>query len=123
VVGLAIGIGGGTPGLLRLASIAVVVTIALLLRSRGDWISRAGWATVALIASLSWLMPWYVIWVLPLAVLGTSLRLRRVALGLTVYLMVTFIPSTALFTAAHGINPMNTSVGQASWALQQKLSR
>ena len=49
--------------------------------------SRAGWATLALIASLAWLMPWYVIWVLPLAALGTSLRLRRAALALTVFLV------------------------------------
>jgi len=123
VVGLAIGIGGGTPGLLRLATVGVVLTVALLMWRGGDWISRAGWATVALIASLSWLMPWYAIWVLPLAVLGTSLRLRRVALALTVYVLLTFIPSTAIWLSNHGINPLNTAVGQASSSLAQKLSR
>lgn len=122
VVGLAIGLGGGTPALLRVATVGVVVAIAVLLRRRGDWISRAGWATVALIASLSWLMPWYAIWVLPLAVLGTSARLRRVAVGLSVYVLITFIPWTAIYLSAHRISPLNTPVGQASSSLAQKLS-
>jgi Glycosyltransferase family 87 len=122
MVGLAIGIGGGTPGLLRVATVGVVVAVALLLRQRGDWVSRAGWATLALIASLSWLMPWYSIWVLPLAALGTSVRLRRVAVALSVYVLLTFIPATAIFISQHGINPLSSPVGQASSTLAQKLS-
>ena len=79
--GYLLGVGGGTSGILRLADLALVVVVLLLLRERGDWLSRAGWATFALIASLGWVMPWYVIWLLPLAALGTSVRLRRVAAG------------------------------------------
>jgi Glycosyltransferase family 87 len=122
VVGWAIGLGGGTPGLLRVASVGVVVAVALLLRSRGDWVSRAGWATMALIASLSWLMPWYAIWVLPLAVIGTSVRLRRASLALTVFVLLTFIPWTGIFLSNHSINPLSSPVGQASSSLAQKLS-
>jgi hypothetical protein len=122
IVGLAIGIGGGTPGLLRVASVGVVIAVALLLRRRGDWVSRAGWATMALIASLSWLMPWYAIWLLPLAVLGTSVRLRRTALALTVYVLLTFIPWTGIFLSNHSVNPLASSTGQASSSLAQKLS-
>jgi hypothetical protein len=123
IFGLVIGIGGGTPGLLRIANIALIVVIALLLRRRGDWLSRTGWATVALIATLSWLMPWYVIWVLPLAVLGTSLRLRRASLALTVYLLFSFLPWTYIFMGDHNINPLSGSAGQASGKLAQKLAR
>ena len=65
-----IGVGGGTSGVLRLADVALVVAVVLLLRRDGDWITRAGWATFALIASLAWVMPWYVIWLLPLAALA-----------------------------------------------------
>jgi hypothetical protein len=119
--GLAIGIGGGTPGLLRVANVALVLTVALLLRRRGDWLSGAGWATLALIASLAWLVPWYVIWVLPLAALGSSIRLRRAALAMTAYLVVAFMPATGMFLSAHHLNPMGSSVGQASKALQYKL--
>ncbi len=123
VVGVAIGVGGGAPGLLRLANVALVAVIALLLRRRGDWLSRAGWATLALIASLAWLMPWYVIWLLPLAAFGASVRLRRAAVVLTVFLVATFIPATGILLNAVGFDPMGSSVGQASLSLQQKLAR
>jgi hypothetical protein len=120
--GLAIGLGGGVPGLLRVATVLVVVAVVWLLRRRGDWIVRAGWATVALIVSLSWLMPWYVIWLLPLAGLGTSVRLRKAALVLTVFLVVTFTPGWGIALWAHGLDPMNTSYGRANMHLQMKLS-
>ena len=120
--GYAIGIGGGSPALLRLADVALVVAVVWLARRRGDWLSHAGWATLALIASLAWLMPWYVIWLLPLAALGSSLRLRRAALALTVFLVLTFLPSSGKLWGLIHFNPLNGSAGQASQTLQGKLS-
>ena len=98
-------------------------SVVYLLRRRGDWLENAGWATVALLASLAWLMPWYVIWLLPLAAFGMSLRLRRVAIAFTVFLIVTFIPVTNMVMGQFHINAMGTSVGQASLTLQKKLSQ
>jgi hypothetical protein len=123
LTGLAIGTGGGAPGLLRVGNVALVVAVALLIRHRGDWLSGAGWATFALIASLAWLVPWYVVWLLPLAALGTSLRLRRTALWLTVFLVIAFIPVTGMVLYPLGLNPMGTPVGHASQALQKKLEQ
>ena len=123
VVGLALGVGGGTPLLLRIADVAVVVTVLVMLFRRGDWVSRAGWATLALIASLAWLMPWYLIWLAPLAALGASPALRRAMLALTAFLVVTFIPATGIYLSDHGLDPMATSAGHASSVLQHKLSR
>ena len=105
-----------------LASFVLVVTVVLLVRRRGDWIANAGWGTVALIASLAWVMPWYVIWVLPLAALGTSVRLRRAALALTVFLVLVFLPSSGKFWHLIHFNPLNGSAGRASQTLQAKLS-
>ncbi len=122
VFGLALHIGGGTPALLTVAKVGVVVAVVLLLRASGDWVSRAGWATLALIASLAWLMPWYIIWLAPLAALGSSVRLRRATLALTVFLVVTFSPALGLYLTNHGISPLNTPAGQASRALQKKLT-
>ena len=122
LLGYFIGLGGGTSGLVRLASVALVVAIVLLVRRRGDWISHAGWATVALIASLAWVMPWYVIWVLPLAALGSSVRLRRTALVMTVFLVVVFLPSSGKVWSLIHLDPMSGSAGQASLTLQSKLS-
>ena len=120
--GYFIGVGGGTSGVLRLANLALIVVVVLLVRRRGDWVSHAGWATVALIASLAWVMPWYVIWVLPLAAIGSSVRLRRTALALTVFLVLVFLPSSGKFWSLIHFNPLSGSAGQASQTLQGKLS-
>jgi alpha-1,6-mannosyltransferase len=122
VVGSVLGIGGGTPALLTLAKAGVVIAVLVLLWRRRDWISSAGWATLALIASLAWLMPWYVIWLAPLAALGSSVRLRRAAVALTVFVIVTFVPVTSLFLNAHGLSLLNTPAGHVSQSLQHKLS-
>jgi Glycosyltransferase family 87 len=121
--GLLIGIGGGTPALLHLASVAVVLVVAYEVFHRRDWLSSAGWCTLALIVSLAWLVPWYVVWLLPLAALGTSVRLRFTALALTVFLMFSFLPATAIYTSDHGINLLSSPVGQASTSRQHKLAQ
>jgi alpha-1,6-mannosyltransferase len=68
--------------------------ILLLVRAwRGrDWLTSAGWATVALLVTTTWLLPWYVIWLLPLAALSESSRLRLAALGLGVFVIALRIP-------------------------------
>jgi hypothetical protein len=121
--GLAIGVGGGTPGLLRVLNVAVVLTVALLVRRRRDWLAGAGWATFALIVCLAWLVPWYLVWLLPLAALATNVRLRQAALGLTVFLVLTFMPATDMLLFKLGLNPLNNPAGRASEALQHKLEK
>jgi hypothetical protein len=123
ILGLVLGVGGGTPDVLRIANVALVLVIALLLRRNREWLSDAGWGTLALIVSLAWLVPWYVVWVLPLAALGTSLRLRRAALVFTAYLVIGFAPSTGTYLSKLGINLMNSPAGQASQTLQHKLAQ
>ena len=120
-VGDLIGIGGGTPALLRVANVLLALVVLWELRRRRNWIAGAGWATIALIASLAWLMPWYIIWALPLAALGSSVNLRRACIVFTVYLVLTFIPATGIVLSQHGFNPMGGSAGQASAAKQNKL--
>jgi Glycosyltransferase family 87 len=120
VVGLFLG-SGGSPTLLRLFDVGVVIAVILLLRRRGDWIVNAGWATLALVVSLAWLMPWYVIWLAPLAALGTSQRLRKATLLMTVFLVVTFMPAMQMFLQSQGLNPLDTPAGHASSVLQKQL--
>jgi hypothetical protein len=123
IVGVVIGAGGGTPFLLKLAIVGVVAVVVHQVTRSRDWLAGAGWSTVALIASLSWLMPWYVIWVLPLAALSTSIRLRRVAVVGTVFLILTFMPATNLYMQAHGLNLLGGSAGRASLSEQNKLEQ
>ncbi len=123
LVGLVIGIGGGAPALLRVANVALVLVIVFFLRRNRDWLSGAGWSTLALIASLAWLVPWYIIWALPLAALSTSIRLRRATLAFTVFLVIAFVPATGTFLNRQGINLLGSGVGQASKSLQHKLEQ
>jgi hypothetical protein len=123
LVGLLLGLGGGTPGLLRVASVLLVLTVAYFVRRGGDWLVNAGWSTFALIASLAWLVPWYVIWLLPLAALGTSVRLRRATLAFSAYLVLAFMPATGVVLSHLNINPMGSAVGQASKARQHVLEQ
>jgi len=128
LVGLLLGFGGGAPTLLRIANVVAVVAVAILVaavaRGRGgDWISAAGFATLALLASLAWLMPWYVVWVLPLAAIGASIRLRRAAIAFTVFLVLSFMPATGTLLAALHLRPMGSAVGQAANARSHRLEQ
>lgn len=118
LLGWAIGLGGGTPSLVRDMNVLIVLVVVYqLLRSR-DWLSGAGWATLALLASLGWLMPWYVIWLLPLAALASNVRLRRVALAASVFLIIAFMPYTNIMMKRLNINPIGSPVGLAAFKYQ-----
>jgi hypothetical protein len=67
-----------------------VAGLALLWRTwRGmPWIDAAAWATVALLLAITWLMPWYLVWLLPLAALAASPGPRVAAVALTVFVVV-----------------------------------
>lgn len=81
-----------TPHVRLIAAAGFVgATLVLLVRAwRGaDWITAAGWATLALLLSTTWLYPWYVALLLPLAALGESRGLRAGALALGGFFLVT----------------------------------
>jgi hypothetical protein len=42
----------------------------------GDWVVAAGWATFGLLLATSWVLPWYLIWLLPLAAVAGDRRLQ-----------------------------------------------
>jgi hypothetical protein len=123
LVGLIFGV-GGSPTILRIAEVLLVAAIAYqLLRRRDRWLSGAGWSTVALILSLSWIVPWYVVWVLPFAVLSASRGLRRTCIVLTIWMLLTFAPSTTQYMNDHNLSLLSiTSAGRASLSLQHRLS-
>lgn len=52
-------------------------------RGELDWIDGAGWMVVALLITASSLLPWYVVWLMPLAALATSRRLWRTSIAMT----------------------------------------
>ncbi|MGZ5342833.1 MAG: hypothetical protein ACXWEK_07350, partial [Solirubrobacterales bacterium] len=48
----------------------------------GDWVRAAGWATLGLLLATSWILPWYLVWVLPLAAVSKDDALVVAALAL-----------------------------------------
>lgn len=107
---------GGETEWLRIALsgvlIAVIAWCALRAHRRRDWLTPAGWATVALLVTLSWVLPWYILWLLPLAALAGSRRLRTTALVLGVYFIVAWAPvSSGILHGLH-IHPERTSLGK-----------
>lgn len=66
--------------------------LALWTRRGGDWLRAAGWAAFGLLVASAWLLPWYVIWVLPLAAVSRDRALIGATLALTAYQLVNRVP-------------------------------
>jgi hypothetical protein len=115
LLGLALGQGGETETLRLLLSgvlVACVAACSWLAWRRRESFTAAGWASVALLVTLSWVLPWYVLWILPLAALSSSRRLRVTALLLGVYFIVAWAPVTGYAFNAIGFHPEKTSLGR-----------
>jgi hypothetical protein len=122
LIGLAVGAGGETETLHVLMTLALAVSLVLCClqayRQR-DPITACGWASVALLVTLSWVLPWYVLWALPFAALSRSRRLRRATAVVGIYLIVAWSPASGLLWNAIGFHPEETPVGR----LHQRLVR
>ncbi len=115
LLGLVLGQGGESSPVRALTSGVLAISLILCCRmawQRREVITPAGWASVALILTLSWVLPWYVLWILPLAALSSSRRLRNAALLVGVYLIVSWAPASGLVFNAIGFHPENTSLGR-----------
>ncbi|HVX32363.1 MAG TPA: polyprenol phosphomannose-dependent alpha 1,6 mannosyltransferase MptB [Solirubrobacterales bacterium] len=76
-----------------LALLGIAVLFLLLKTWRGtDWIRAAAWAGTALLLATSWLLPWYLIWPLPLAAIARDRFLALLLVALTAYQLGARIP-------------------------------
>jgi hypothetical protein len=86
----------GTPSWWRhvfVAGFLLVLAGALWRTARGaDWRLAAGWSMLALLLSTAWLLPWYAIWLLPLAAVGGDRRLRAATLVFCAYAVLIHLP-------------------------------
>ncbi len=115
LVGLLFGAGGETEFVRGIASAALVASVAWcswFAWRRRDTITASGWASVALLVTLSWVLPWYVLWILPLAALSRSRRLRVVVLVLGAYMIITWAPASPVLWDALDFHPENTALGR-----------
>jgi len=70
-----------------LFGLLLVYLIARAWRRPRDWLECAGWSTVALMVSTSWLLAWYIVWLVPLAALSRTRWLQAAAVGMTVFVV------------------------------------
>ena len=87
---------GLNPEAVRLATAFLfAATVAYLLAwtwRGGDWIRAAAWCAFALLLATSWLLPWYLLWPLPLAAISRDRPLQLLTLALTAYQLGARIP-------------------------------
>jgi hypothetical protein len=115
LIGLAIGTGGENETIREVMTGvlgASILACGWLSWRRRDAITASGWASVALLVTLSWVLPWYVLWALPLAALSGSRRLRVTVLVLGAYLIIAWAPASGLLWNAIGFHPEKTSLGR-----------
>ena len=89
--------------------------IAMFLGVFREFESVVGWVilgSLALLLTLSWVLPWYVLWALPLVALSDSRRLRTSVLVVGVYLIVAWAPASTLLWSAIGFHPEKTPLGR-----------
>jgi alpha-1,6-mannosyltransferase len=87
---------GLDPDTVRAAALALYTTFVIYLLTwtyrGGDWLRAAAWATFALLLATAWLLPWYLLWPLPLAALSRDRLLQLLLLALTAYQLGARIP-------------------------------
>jgi hypothetical protein len=125
IAGYLLGLGGETHGLHFVLTLLLVVTLvaasAWVWRSPGDWLTAAGALMLVLVTTLSWSVPWYVLWILPFAALSGSTRLRSATLAVSACFLVLFMPAEALLAAHIGLHPESTAIGRAAGRAVQAL--
>jgi hypothetical protein len=72
---------------------AIAVTCLLVWTWRGgDWVRAAAWAAFGLLLATSWLLPWYLVWPLPLVAVSRDRPLQLLTLALTAFQLGARIP-------------------------------
>jgi alpha-1,6-mannosyltransferase len=88
-----IGIDEAAVRVVALGLFGLAVLWLLIKTWRGfDWIRAAAWAGTALLLATSWLLPWYLLWPLPLAAVARDRVLVLLLLALTAYQLGARIP-------------------------------
>jgi hypothetical protein len=83
-------------GAVRVVALALYAAALLWLLAwtwrGGDWVRASGWAALGLLLATSWLLPWYLVWALPLAAVSRHRPLVLLTLALTAYQLGARIP-------------------------------
>jgi hypothetical protein len=80
---------------------ASAVALVVYSRSGRSWLEAAGAATVVLLATTAWLLPWYIVWVLPLAAVMRPRAVPVAVVALTLLLLAMQIDHYVLTRHSH----------------------
>jgi hypothetical protein len=87
---------GLEPDAVRLAfALLFAAAVAYLLAwtwRGGDWVRAAAWCAFAVLLATSWLLPWYLLWPLPLVAISRDRPLQLLTLALAAYQLGARIP-------------------------------
>ena len=72
-------------------AIAIIGLLAWTWRG-ADWVRAAGWAGLVTLIATGWLLPWYLIWLLPLVAIARDRALLLLTLALTAFQLISRIP-------------------------------
>jgi alpha-1,6-mannosyltransferase len=98
--------GLGVPGHLArelLTAVAAAVIVVVIVRARGGrgWIEGGAAATLVVLATTAWVLPWYVVWALPFVALVRGRAAPAAAVLLTALLMAMQLDHFVLTHASH----------------------
>jgi hypothetical protein len=115
LVGYVIGAGGDTYAVRMAFTAALVLAVIACTiwawRSQ-EWLMPCACATLALLLTLSWELPWYLIWLLPFGALARGRRIRIATLILGVYMFLAWMPYSTTFERDIGLHLNTTIVGR-----------
>jgi hypothetical protein len=72
--------------------VALAATLVHAWRRADRWLEAYAWATLAVLCTTAWLLPWYGLWALLPAALSGDRRLRVATLAFCAYLVATRLP-------------------------------
>ena len=78
--------------LVLLLAVLVVWLLRRSWRQPDTWLANAGWATFGVLIATAWLVPWYLLWLLPFAAVGRDSRLVWATVAFSAYTMLIAIP-------------------------------
>jgi hypothetical protein len=124
LIGYAAGRGGADAEVRRVAlvtALAAVAACAAVARRTRRWVTPAGWTALIGLASVSWVMPWYVVWALPFAALSRSRALRMATVIATLWLAAFRVGTATAVTRHLRIDLNGTPVAQVNRRFEHSL--
>ncbi len=89
----------------------------------GELTTWLGVTAVAALVTLSWVLPWYVLWLAPFAALSSSRALKGAAIVLSAWLIFSWIPLLPDAIHSIGLRPTHTALGHQHARYVEQLLR